>query len=83
VADELHVFPSMAENVDEGSVAIQTASAAAPDLPRPSPARGAPQRSSSELVETPERAAEHQKLIDEVLGHAEHARRRRWRRGAV
>jgi hypothetical protein len=84
MADELLVLPVVLENVDEVSVAIETASVAAPDLPRPSPAHVAPQRSSSEEpAERPEQAAEHQKLINEVLGHGEPTRRRRWRRAAV
>ena len=83
MADEPPVLPVVIENVDEVSVAIETAPLAAPDLPRPSPEHGAPQRSTTEEpVETAERAAEHQKLIDEVLGRGEPARRRRWRRGA-
>jgi DNA-binding PucR family transcriptional regulator len=40
-------------------------------FPRPSPARVVSQRSTTEEpVETPEQAAEHQKLVNEVLGRA-------------
>jgi hypothetical protein len=84
IADEAPVLPAVIGNIDEVSMAVKTAPVAAPDLPRPSPAQVDPQRSSSEeSVETPEQAAEHPKLIDEVLGHGEPARRRRWRRGAA
>jgi hypothetical protein len=84
MADELPILPSITESVDEASVAAETGAGAAPDLPRPSPEHGAPQRSTTEEpVETAVRAAERQKLIDEVLGHGAPARRRRWRRGAV
>jgi hypothetical protein len=81
VADEPPVLP---ENVEEASVTAETAPVAAPDFPRPSPAHVVPQCSrSEEPVETLEQAAERQKLINELLGHGEPARRRRWRRGAT
>ena len=84
MADEPPVLPSIIENVDEASVPVETAPVAAPNLPRPSPEHVVPQCSrSEEPVETPERAAERQKLINEVLGHEEPSRRRRWLRGAV
>jgi hypothetical protein len=84
MADELPVVPPMVEDVDKASLAVETAPVVASDLPRPSPAHVDPPRSRpQEPLETPEQAAEHQKLIDEVLGHEERARRRRWRRGAV
>jgi hypothetical protein len=73
----------VSENVEEVPAIIRDA-VAAPDLPRPSPEHDAPQPSSTEEpAETPEQAAEHQKLIDEVLGRGEPAGGRRWRRGAV
>ena len=84
MADELPVLSSVIENVDEESVAAETAPVAAPDFPRPSAAHIAPQCSTlEELVEMPEQAALRQKLINEVLGHAEPARRRRWRPGST
>ena len=84
MADEPPVRRSVIENVDEASVAVETAPVAAPDLQRPSPAHVVPQCSSSvEPVETSEQAAERRKLINEVLGHEEPSRRRRWRRGAT
>ena len=84
MADEPPVLPVVTETVDEVSVAVETAPVAAPDLPRALPEHVAPQRSTSEEpVETPEQAAERQKLINEVLGHGQPARRRRWRRGSV
>jgi hypothetical protein len=81
LADKPPVLP---ENVDEASVAAETAPIAALDPPRPSPAHVVPQCSrSEEPLETLEQAAERQKLIEELLGHGEPARRRRWRRGAT
>jgi hypothetical protein len=84
MADEPPVLPVVIEKVDEGSVTVETAPVARSRSPRPSPARVAPQRSTTEEpVVTAEQAAEHQKLIDEVLGHGEPTRRRRWRRRTV
>jgi hypothetical protein len=84
IVDEPPIPPAVTENVDEASVAVEAAPVAAPDLPRPSPEHGASQCSTTEEpVETPEQAAEHQKVIDEVLDRGEPARLRRWRRGAV
>lgn len=89
--DELPALPSMLENPARGPVAVKeapvqvdTAPLASPDLPRASPTNAVPQCSSSEeLAMTPERAAEHQKLISELLGHEEPPRRRRWGRRAI
>jgi hypothetical protein len=84
VADEAPVLPSVIENVDEELVAVETAPGAEPDFPRPSPEHVVPQRSTTqEPVETSEQAAERRKLINDVLGHGEPARRRRWRLGAT
>lgn len=84
MADELPVRPSVIETVDEESVAAETAPVAAPDFPRPSAAHIVPQRQTlKEPVEPPEQAAERQKLINDVLGHGERARRRRWRPGST
>jgi hypothetical protein len=84
VADEPPALSSVVEKVDGASVTVETAPVAASDSSRPLSEHVAPQRSTSvEPVETAERAAEHQKLIDEVLGHGQPARRRRWRRRAV
>jgi hypothetical protein len=84
VADGAPVLPSVIENVDEPSMDVETAPVAEPDFPRPSPARVVPQRSTTEEpVETPEQAAERRKLINDVLGLGEPARRRRWPLGAT
>ena len=84
MADELPVVPSVIAYVDEASVPAETAPVAAPDFPRSSAAHIAPQCSTlDEPVEMPERAAERQKLINEVLGHEEPSRRRRWRPGST
>jgi hypothetical protein len=84
MADEAPVLPVVIATVEEVSVAVETAPVAASDPPRPSPEYGAPPRpTTDEAAETAERAAEHQKLLDEVLGRGQPARRRRWRRGAV
>jgi hypothetical protein len=57
---------------DGASVIVETAPVAASDVSRPLPEHVAPQRSTSvEPVETAERAAEHQKLTNEVLGHGQ------------
>ena len=74
VADDAPVLPSVIENVDEESVAVETAPVAEPDFPRPSPEHVVAQRSTTEEpVETPEQAAERLKLIDDVLGQGEPA----------
>jgi hypothetical protein len=84
MADELPVLSSAIENVDEESVAAETAPVAAPDFPRSSAAHIAPQCSTlEEPVEMPEQAAVRQKLINEVLGRREPARRRRGRPGST
>jgi hypothetical protein len=81
MADEPPILPSIIDHVDEASVPVKTAPVAAPDLPRPSTEHVVPQRSTTEeRVETPEQAAERRKLINEMLGHEEPIRRRRWRR---
>jgi len=83
-ADEIPVPTSTIENPDEGPAAVEAVPVATADVPRPSPAHVVPQLSGSEdLVMTPEQAAEHQKLINELLGHDEPTRRRRWGRRAI
>jgi hypothetical protein len=84
MTDEPLVLPSIIETFNERRVAVVTATVATPDPAPPSPAHaGPPCPTTEEAAETAERAAEHQKLLDEVLGRGQPARRRRWRRGAV
>jgi hypothetical protein len=84
ITDEPPVATLTIENPDERPAAAETAPAATPDLPRPLWANVVPEWSSvEEPVATPERAAEHQKLINELLGHEEPKRRRRWGRRAT
>lgn len=84
MAEEPPVIPSIIDNLDEASGSAETTLTATPDPPRSSPAGivSQPQR-REEPDETPERTAEHQKLINELLGHGEPPRRRRWWRGAA
>jgi hypothetical protein len=84
MADEPPVLASVIENVCEESVAAETAPVAASDIARPSAADiAAPRSTFEEPVETPEWAAERQKLLNDLLGHRELARRRPWRRGST
>lgn len=84
MADEPPLPTSLPANPGEGPAAAETAPAATPDLLRPSPEHQVRPWSRSEEPEvTPEQAAEHQKLIDELLGHDEPTRRRRWGRRAI
>ena len=84
MADEPPVPTSTIANPRVESAAAETAPAAAPDLPRPSPVHLVPRWSGSEEPDvTPEQTPEHQKLINELLGHDEPPRRRRWRRRAI
>ncbi|MHB8656338.1 MAG: hypothetical protein ACYC91_00045 [Solirubrobacteraceae bacterium] len=84
MADELPELLPIIENDDEESVAADPTPVAAPDFPRSSAAHIASQCSTlEEPAEMPEQAAVRQKLINEVLGHGEPARRRRWRPGST
>lgn len=68
MADELPMLSSVIENVDEESVAAETAPVAAPDFPPSSAAHIAARCSTlEEPAEMPEQAAVRQKLINEVL----------------
>jgi hypothetical protein len=83
MAHELPALQSVIDNVDEASAAAETAPVVASDFPRPSPADVVPQCSASEEpVETLEQREERQRVINEMLGYGEPARRRRWRRGS-
>jgi hypothetical protein len=84
MADEPPVLPSIIENADEASESAETGLTAAPSPPRSSSAGDvSPHQRWDAPDETPKRSAEHQKLINEVLGHGEPTRRRRWPRGAA
>jgi hypothetical protein len=82
VDDEPPAHPLANESVDDEQVAAATAPIAASDFPGAPAAHIAPPRATEERVETPEQAAERQKLINELLCHGEPARRRPWRRGS-
>lgn len=84
VSDELSVASSVVENVEVESVAAETPPVAATDFPRPAAPRiGPPLPTYEEPQATPEQSAERQKLINELLGYREPARRRPWRRGST
>jgi hypothetical protein len=69
------------EKLAEAPAPAEPAPLAVSSSPRPSPAHITPRPASQEQpVETPEQAAERQKLIRELLGEDEPAPRRRWRR---
>jgi len=83
VVDEPPAPPEVIANKPTASAAVETAPVAVADPSQSSPGRVVSQRpKSEEPVETPEQAAERQKLINEVLGHGEPGHRRRWRRGS-
>jgi hypothetical protein len=89
--EEPLVIPLIVERPDEEPVAVtaspvgfETEQVPTPDLTPLSSANGLRHcPSSEECVPAAERAAEHQKLITELLGHDQPTRRRRWGRRAI
>jgi hypothetical protein len=79
MTEEPPPLPPVIELLDEAPAAVETATVATPQLPQASAAHVAPPCPRCQESEaTPERTAEQQRLIDQVLGHEEPPRRRRW-----
>jgi hypothetical protein len=76
IPDEPRAHPLANRSVDDDQVAVATARVARSDFAGPPTAHTAPPGGTDERVEAPEQAAARQKLINELLGHGEPARRR-------